>query len=525
MDAYSLTGFQQLTDTGQQHLICGGLKGLEKESLRITPKGLIAQTPHPSTLGAALTHPYITTDYSEALLEFITPPATEFEDSLNFLQNIHHYVYANLGDELLLASSMPCTINGDDSIPLADYGRSNVGQMKHIYRRGLGYRYGRSMQAIAGIHFNYSVPESLWPILQKLQNDDQSLDQFISQRYFGMVRNFLRQGWLILYLFGASPAICKSFFKSRPELGTSFDEFDSYTFYHPYATSLRMSDIGYKSANQAGLDINYNSLKQYTDSLGQAMTTPYADYEKIGVKVDGQYRQLNSNTLQIENEFYSIVRPKQIVNSGEKPTLALKRRGVKYIEVRSLDPNIFNPIGIDADTGRFVEAFLLTCLFQDSPDCHRHDQTINNKNQLAVAHKGRQPNLMLTNIDQQVPIKDWGHALLNAMIPICQALDSGLDEQPYSQALNQQKRTLENPELTPSAQILHGMRASEQAFARFAMSQTHKHAQTIKDSVVHIALSKKFQQYTQQSLHQQVQLENQEKLDFDTFLADYFAQK
>lgn len=525
MDDYLLTDFQRLTDAGQQHLICGGLKGLEKESLRISPKGLIAQTPHPESLGSALTHPYITTDYSEALLELITPPSPNFSDSLDFLQDIHQYVYANLADELLLASSMPCVINGDDSIPLADYGHSNIGQMKNIYRRGLGYRYGRSMQAIAGVHFNYSVPEALWPVLQKLQNNHQPLMQFIAQRYFSMVRNFLRQGWLVLYLFGTSPAICKSFFKDRPKLGKDFEEYDMYTFYHPYATSLRMSDIGYKSVNQVSLDINYNSLNEYTDSLSLATATPYPDYEKIGVKVDGQYRQLNSNILQIENEFYSIVRPKQITHSGEKPTLALKRRGIKYMEVRSLDLNLFNPIGIDADTGHFVEAFLLTCLFQDSPSSNYNDQTINNKNQLDVAYKGRQPDLVLTNLDQKIPLKDWAYALLDAMTPICQVLDSNLDDHPYKQALNRQKLALDNIDLTPSARILQGMSETAQPFAGFAMLKTNEHAQAVKAQTPSNEIIKKFQQYGLQSHQLQDQLEQDDKCSFDTFLEHYFSPK
>lgn len=524
MDDYVLTHFLQLTDSGQQHLIRGGLKGIEKESLRITEKGVIAQTPHPHALGATLTHPHITTDYSESLLEFITPPFAEIDDSLNFLHDIHQHVYANLNDEFLLASSMPCAINGDESIALANYGSSNVGQMKHIYRRGLGYRYGRSMQAISGIHFNYSVPETLWPVLQQLQNNKQPLEEFISSSYFGMVRNFLRQGWLILYLFGASPAICKSFFKSRPELGDAFDEFDRYTFYHPYATSLRMSDIGYKSTNQANLEISYNSLTEYTDSLGQAIETPYPDYEKIGVKVDGEYRQLNSNALQIENEFYSIVRPKQIANSGEKPTLALKRRGVKYIEVRSLDLDLFNPIGINQHTGRFLEAFLLTCLFQESPYSYRQDQITNNQNQLTVAHEGRKPGLTLIDNDQHIPLKDWAHSILNSMSPICHELDSKLTGKPYQTALNLQRQVVDNPDLAPSAKILEGMRQTKQPFARFALDKTCEHAQTIKTQTLNQKATERFEQCAEHSHLQQIQIEKNDTVSFDTFLENYFAQ-
>ena len=159
----SSTRLEQLLDNGHQHLLCGGLKGIEKESLRISKDGFIAQTPHPKALGSALTHPYITTDYSEALIELITPPFADIKDTLDYLRNIHQFVYDHLDNEMLLGASMPCGIDGDESIPIAEYGTSNIGRMKHVYRHGLWHRYGRTMQAIAGIHFNYSVPEALWP--------------------------------------------------------------------------------------------------------------------------------------------------------------------------------------------------------------------------------------------------------------------------------------------------------------------------------------------------------------------------
>jgi glutamate--cysteine ligase len=402
----------QLIANNQQFLICGGLKGIEKESLRISKDGLISRKRHPKALGSALTHPYITTDYSEALIELITPPFADVNETLSYLKSIHQYVYQHLDDEILLCTSMPCGIKGDESIPIAEYGTSNVGRMKHIYRHGLWHRYGRTMQAIAGIHFNFSVPEALWPVLHQQENRSISLEEFTASGYFGLIRNFQRLGWIILYLFGASPAICKSFFKSRPQLMSQFEEFDQGTLYHPYATSLRMSDIGYKSNNQANLRINYNSLPDYVSSLSQAIATSFPDYEKIGVVVDGEYLQLNSNVLQIENEFYSIIRPKQIAQSCEKPTLALKRRGVRYVEMRSLDLDLFNPIGIDEDKARFIEALLLTCLLQDSPPMTEADFQINNRNQLQVANYGRKPGLELERNDKKIPLQGCAKSVL-----------------------------------------------------------------------------------------------------------------
>jgi len=189
-----LARLKKIIESQQDHLIRGGLKGIEKESLRISSNGSIAQTPHPAVLGSALTHPHITTDYSEALLEFITPPFADSRETLQFMENIHRFVYANLDDELLLAASMPCGIDGDESIPIATYGSSNIGKMKHIYRHGLWHRYGRAMQSIAGIHFNYSVPAALWPVLHRMEQSSQPILEFIADAYFGLIRNFFRQG-------------------------------------------------------------------------------------------------------------------------------------------------------------------------------------------------------------------------------------------------------------------------------------------------------------------------------------------
>ena len=521
-----MTRLHRLLENGHHQLLRGGLKGIEKESLRISKNGFIAQTPHPADLGSALSNPHITTDYSEALLEFITPPYANIQETLTFLQNIHQFVYQHLDDELLLSASMPCGINGDKSIPIAEYGSSNIGRMKNVYRQGLWHRYGRTMQAIAGIHFNYSVPEPLWPVLQELENEPGEIEQYKADNYFGLIRNFQRLGWIILYLFGASPAICKNFFSSRPYLMDDFEHFDQYTLYHPYATSLRMSDIGYKSNNQSSLEIDYNSLPGYVSSLSQAIETPYPEYEKIGVKVDGTYRQLNSNFLQIENEYYSTIRPKQIAKSCEKPTVALKRRGIRYVEIRSLDLDLFNPIGIDANRGRFIEALLLTCLLQDSPPNSSRDYEINNSNQLLVAHHGRKPGLKLCRrtTQQSIPLLDWANEILDAMQPVCEILDADDPLQPYSNALNEQRKLVENPELTPSAKILAGMRQNQQPFAPFALDISTQHQQYYKNHHLEPQQLDFFQQLAQQSHLKQQQVETDDKLSFDDFLDCYFAQ-
>lgn len=516
---------QYLVDNHCQAHLFNGLKGIEKESLRISQQGSIAQTDHPAALGAALTHPHITTDYSEALLEFITPPFADIKETLAFLEEIHQFVYGHLDDEMLLSTSMPCGIDGDESIRIAEYGSSNIGQMKHVYRRGLWHRYGRSMQTIAGIHFNYSVPESLWPLLQKQSKTDKNLQDFISESYFGLIRNFQRQGWILLYLFGASPAICKSYFKDRPCLVGQFDAFDDHTLYASYATSLRMSDVGYQSKNQAGLNIDYNTLDSYVDSLGRVIETPYAAYQSMGTKNGDEYLQLNTNILQIENEFYNSIRPKQPPHSGEKPTLALKRRGVNYIEVRSLDLDPFNPVGIDEQRGRFLEAFLLNCLIQDSPLQAEQDQQINAANQLTVAYQGRRPGLELDKKGESIPLADWAHQILSSMQPICDVLDQNTMDKPYAAALQQQFALIANADLTPSARILAEMKANQQSFANFSLNTSKAHQHFIKQNKLSEIKQHYFEKLAETSHDKQKKIERADKVSFDQFLSQYFSQK
>jgi glutamate--cysteine ligase len=502
-------------------LLRGGGKGLEKESLRVAPKGCIAQTPHPAALGSALAHPHITTDYSEALLEFVTSPFEDVRATLRSLTDIHSFVYPRLGDEMLWATSMPCALEGDERIPIARYGSSNVGMMKHVYRRGLGWRYGRTMQTISGVHFNYSFPEALWPALQAAERDPRPLRQFQDDWYFRALRNFQRLGWLVPYLFGASPAMCKTFLQGRD---LKFEQFDAYTLYEPYATSLRLSDIGYKNSNQARIGVTYNSLEDYVGTLSHAISTPAADYERIGVKVDGEYRQLNANILQIENEFYGSIRPKQPINSGERATLALKRRGVMYLEVRALDVNAYDPVGADEPALRFIEALLALCLLTDSPRTTPEEQEIIGHNQLLVARRGRDPELMLQRDDRQVNLRDWARQVLTELTPLCAFLDGSDPARPYSASLDVQRASVEDADRTPSARILVDMRAHGESFFRFAERMSETHRQYFLSTPLAARTEADLAAQARLSLQEQTAIEAADKLSFDEYLHQYFSQ-
>jgi glutamate--cysteine ligase len=272
-----------LINSGEPQILQGGRKGLEKESLRVTPEGKLAHTPHPAALGSALTSEHITTDFSESLIELVTPAFTHSWELLQYLLDLHQFVYRHLGDELLWATSMPCAIDGDADIPLAQFGSSHVGRMKTVYRNGLGLRYGRMMQAISGVHFNYSFPLPFWEAYAELRGE-RAGGGFTSASYFDLLRNYRRHGWLVLYLFGVSPVVCKSFLRGRdielPELGRG-------TAYEPYATSLRMSDVGYRNRSQAGLTVSVNNLEEYVRDLQRAITTPHPPR---GARREGEWR-------------------------------------------------------------------------------------------------------------------------------------------------------------------------------------------------------------------------------------------
>ena len=267
-----------LINSGEPQILQGGRKGVEKESLRVTPEGRVAQTPHPRDLGSALTSEHITTDFSESLIELVTPPFAASWELLQYLLDLHQFVYRHLGEELLWATSMPSAIEGDEGIPIAEYGSANVARMKTVYRRGLGLRYGRMMQAISGVHFNYSFPQRFWEAYASVRQSHDAGTQFVSASYFDLLRNYRRNGWIVLYLFGVSPVVCESFLKGRD---VQLPVLTPGTLYEPYATSLRMSDIGYRNRNQAGLSVSVNSLAEYVRDLTRAITTPHPPYEAL----------------------------------------------------------------------------------------------------------------------------------------------------------------------------------------------------------------------------------------------------
>jgi glutamate--cysteine ligase len=430
----------------------GMQRGLEKESLRVLPDGRYALTPHPAALGSALTHPHITTDFSESQLELVTGVHARAEDALAELQAIHQYTFQHIGDELMWVSSMPGQLPADASIPLGQYGHSNVGQAKTIYRRGLANRYGPRMQTISGIHYNWSLPGC--------SNAD----------YFGLIRNFRRHSFVLLMLFGASPAVDAAFVEG---LDHGLQRLSHDTFYLPHATSLRMGRLGYQSDAQTALCVSYNCLDSYGHSLQGALTGSHAPYEAIGIRdANGVYQQLSTSLLQIENEFYGTIRPKRVIFQGERPLHALRERGVEYVEVRCMDLNPFLPEGIDAPAVRLLDTFLLHCLHSASPPDTPEEIAELSRNQHLTASRGREPGLMLEHRGQQVPLTDWALEVLQGCQPHARALDQALGGTAHAEALQQAIAHLQSPDTLPSARVLQALAAHGHSHRAFTLAQS-----------------------------------------------------
>ncbi len=499
-------------------LIRGGLRGIEKECLRVDSSGYLSQKPHPIKLGSTLTHPYLTTDYSEAQLEFVTPPYPANWEALQFLCDSHGFVTRSLGDELLWAQSMPCIVAADREFPIACYGSSNLGQMKTIYRRGLGYRYGRAMQAISGVHYNYSLPSSLWRPLQEHQKNSEALASFVSSQYMGLVRNYRRIAWLFIYLFGASPTLSKSFQASGHEL---LEELDPSTWYGPYSTSLRMSDIGYRNKTQAALQMSVNSLDEYTSDLGAAVTTPNPAYEEVGICADGEYQQLNANILQVENEYYSSIRPKPAPGAGGSPTVRLRKTGIEYVEIRTLDINMFDPVGINQNQLRFAEAAMIYCLLSESPPIEVAEQARIDATELAVAREGRKPNLQLPGAEGNAIMSERGVEVVADIAKVAALLD--VDAEGYVAAVDAQRDALQDPTLTPSAQILSEMRERGQSFLEFTLDVSRAHADYFRKLELPEEKEALFARMSEHSLQRTEELEQAEEPSFEDYLDSYFV--
>ena len=486
--------------------------------MRVDGSANLALTPHPRSLGSALTHTQITTDYSESLLEFISSPQHDIGAGLEELDAIHRFASSALQGEMLWSQSMPCLLPPEEQIPIAWYGSSHIGMLKHVYRRGLALRYGKAMQCIAGIHYNFSLAEPAWELLRAADGDARSAMDYQSESYISLMRNFHRYSWLLMYLFGASPAVSADFLKGRAH---TLQALSADTLYLPHATSLRMSDLGYQNKAQAGLMRPYNTLREYMQCLSQAVQQSYPPYEALGTRRDNEWVQINTNLLQIENEYYATIRPKRVIHSGERPLEALCSRGVQYVEARCLDIDPFAPLGIDLETARFMDVFLLYCALEESPLADEAIDREDRQNFALTVKEGRRPGLLLQCDGKDISLREWGIALLERMAPVAQALDQQAGQPLHAAILARQKDKLQDVGLTPSAKVLEGLAEVGNSFIAFGMQQSQRHMEYFRTHPLPAAQQEAFAVAARASLQQQEQLEAGQGDDFDEFIVDY----
>ena len=248
---------------------------------------------------------------------------------------------------------------------LAYYGESHIGRLKTVYRRGLGFRYGRQMQTIAGLHFNLSFSDDFWRWKASLGKHPGKPDirTIRDTGYLQTIRNFRRIQWLIMLLTGSSP-FCRR--KLPFTSHRSVSDFWSNASRRG-ATSLRMSDLGYQSAAQESINVCFNQLDTYCNTLSNAVHRPWPTYEGLGLKDKIGFKQLNVAVLQIENEYYSSIRPKRVQQPGERPVRALINRGIEYLEVRAIDLNPFAPNGITEYEASLITLLMTASALADSP--------------------------------------------------------------------------------------------------------------------------------------------------------------
>ncbi|MDO4680229.1 MAG: bifunctional glutamate--cysteine ligase GshA/glutathione synthetase GshB [Aerococcus sp.] len=297
--------------------------GIEREDHRITETGSLALTPHPKTVDGSKTNPYIKRDFAESQLELVTPVCNNIEELMQWLEAIHTVTLRSLPTaERMWPDSMPPQIASDDSIQVAQF-EDNPEAIS--YRKHLVTTYGKRLQMISGIHFNWGLDPALIQALYGELQPGMSEVDFQSELYLEIARKFLRWQWLIIYLFGATPIADASFY---PEGADHFT--------HP-VRSIRNSRFGYHNAPD--VVISYQSLNDYVDTLEE---------------------NVNAGRLAAEKELYSTVRLR-----GAEHARTLLECGIQYLEFRLFDIQSDQFTGISARDVLFLKYFALYLLYRD----------------------------------------------------------------------------------------------------------------------------------------------------------------
>jgi glutamate--cysteine ligase len=453
-------------------LLIEGKFGVEKESQRVTSLGDLALTAHPSAFGDKTENPRITVDFSESQIEMITPTYNSVYEVYDELNIINSEVENNIGDELLWPLSMPPKLPAEDRIPIAKFSESEHGKHMQIYRKGLALRYGKKMQMISGIHYNFSFGEELIEYLYHKYGNEMDKRLFIDEMHFALTRNFLRYRWLLIYLFGASP-YCHSTYHSviNKEIGIikkcCHDCMDIIENFNQYTTSLRVSRFGYSNTFKH-VNIYFNSLEEYSTKIRTMLATENEKYSNLGIYKNGSQIQLNGNILQKESEFYSSIRLKQNTLKGETPLDALEKRGVKHVEVRILDLNPFERLGLSVEQMNFLQIFMLFCLFEKSENITDSEYKKINSNHHHVALYGRKDGLKLQKYDNgSIKLNEWGKEIFKRLIDIAELIHKDTGDDKYLKSVSKEYKKLFDVSLLPSERIHREMKENNENFLEF----------------------------------------------------------
>ncbi len=487
--------------------------GLERETLRVNKEtGRISQNDHPQSIGSPLTHSNITTDFAESLLEFVTNPSDTPEKTLADLSDIQKFTLSKLNNEVIWPNSMPPYIESEDEIQIAKYGTSNDAKMKSLYRKGLSLRYGKMMQVISGIHYNFSLKDHFFETFQKVLGDNQSLQSFKTARYLHACRNVSRFGYIVPYFLGASPVMDKSFLKGKENNFADLNETDSYL---PEGESLRLSDIGYGN-NKCHFDVSFNNIDEFVQNIQFAVSTPCNIFSQIPVIENGEYNQINNHILQIENEYYASVRPKQIMRKGENFLTALKKRGIEYIELRSIDINPLIAEGISIEAMRFLQLFLTASILTDAAPLSQKEYEHNQKNLKLIAKTGINLEQSFTVQDVTLSVKDALTAVVDWLQPI-----ADLFGEKYQESLSWMRTCIDDPSKLPSQQILNEMKRSGQPYQSFFFDKA-KSLFNAQYQQLDPATTASFEASVTATLAKQEEIEAENQITFEKYLENYF---
>lgn len=497
-------------------------KGIEKEGLRVNSlSAKLAQTDHDPKFGSKLMHKWVTTDFAESLLEFITPVSHSSKETLSTLGNLQTYVLKQDEKEVIWPSSMPCILPEDQDIKLAYYGESNSGRLKTLYRSGLSLRYGRSMQSIAGVHYNFSMTNEFWQNWHEINGSELPLQKFINKEYLNLCRNFRKYSNVLLYLFGNSVAVHESFLnKKKHNLELIHEDKElGKTYGTEFGTCLRMGGLGYTGASQDGIRICYNGLDSYCDSLEKALKMNFGPFEEIGLRnEEGQLQQISSNILQIENEFYSIIRPKRVAPPGKSALASLRSEGIEYIEVRLLDLNPFAKNGITQEQANFLDAFLLTCLFSESEVCTREIYNEIEENNQTIIREGRRKDVEIKRNGESILYKNYLANFFDQMSEVIHVIDNGSRKDDLLKAIDTQRNMLD-PTNTLSQRVFD--LSKKMGFAPAMMGLAKEHRQELFDNFNNQVFQDELEEEKFASVQRQVDFEKLDDVDFETYVAEY----